>query len=106
MENIGLKIKITLKRMKITQKEFSERLGIPKSSLSAYLSGTREIPFRVLVMMCRELNLDLNAMFNISNDNVLIEADEMAIIKSFRNIKKKDRTIVAQSIINMLNRMK
>ena len=105
-EKIGLTIKLILKRMGISQKKFAKTLGIPASSLSAYLNDKREMPARILIQASKELKLDLNALFHVPSDNVMTDPDEIEIVMAIRRLEKKDKAIVTRSVSNLLNRIK
>lgn len=104
MENnnkIGLVIKSIIKKRGITQKHLSERLDIPQTTISGYLSGNRTIPYDVVVRMAKVLNLDLNMLFNIQSDYVMNE-DEHTLIVKIRELNEEQRQSLYYHIIGII----
>ena len=67
------------------------------------MNDRREIPFTLVTHIARELHLDLNAMFHIKTDEVMNDEAEANIIASFRKVKDKDKTNIANHIISLLS---
>lgn len=69
MQNIdfGNKLQILRKKMKLSQKEFAEFLGIPQPSMSAYENGRNSPTMEVLINIAQKCNVSLDWLCGISS---------------------------------------
>lgn len=75
MATVREKIFLRMKELGVKQVELSEKVGVKTQNISAYLKGTRTIPFDALEKICMVLGLTLgstDAVYNHTNhtDNV------------------------------------
>lgn len=55
---IGERIKAVRKSLKISQREFAERIGIAQNTVASYETGLREPSNQVILAICREFGVD------------------------------------------------
>lgn len=71
MVDLGGRIKQLRQEQKMTQVEFAERLGVTKSTVSAYESGTRQPSYEVLLKMARIFKVSTDLLLGHGEKNVL-----------------------------------
>lgn len=83
------KINEVMKRKDITRVELAEKLDLNKYTLGNYLLKHRTLPFEIAIMLAKELDIDINRLYGLSNyplDKDLFEA--------YQEFKKKADKIV------------
>lgn len=95
--DLGDKLKDLRVCKKMTQKELSNRLGVSKSVISSYESGTRFPSYDVLIKIAQIFNVSTDYLLGLEKKRVLdisdltnieIEAIEK-IIEAFRDNKSR-----------------
>lgn len=73
MATIREKIFLRMKELGVKQNELSEKVGLKNQNLSAYLRGTRKIPFEALEKTCMALGLTLGSVDKVYNSKKEVE---------------------------------
>ncbi|NLY48413.1 MAG: helix-turn-helix transcriptional regulator [Clostridiales bacterium] len=76
MVNLGEKLKALRKSNNMTQKDLADRIGVSKSIISSYESGTRYPSYDVLVKMARIFHVSTDYLFGLEKKKVL-DASEL-----------------------------
>lgn len=97
---IDFKIKTILENKSISQTKFAKKVGIPRSSMNAYLNDTTDIPYTVLSKMVYELQLDFNSL---TETGFYLEPYEKAIIKTLRELPSEDRDDTSEFVCDIIN---
>lgn len=81
------------KRNNLTQQELADRVGLTKTSISCYESGTRTPTLDTLIDLANELNVDVNYFlgteeYMVASDDesfgINLAKDEIELIKELR----------------------
>lgn len=67
MATVREKIFLRMKELGVKQVELSEKVGVKTQNISAYLKGTRTIPFDALEKICMVLGLTLGSTDAVYN---------------------------------------
>jgi len=81
-----------LKRMKLTQKELSEKTGIPQSYLSQILNGEKPFSVDHIIKFCKTCNVNLNWLLIGSQGNMFLDSD---------SLPKKDKDKILNTLKDM-----
>lgn len=78
MDTIGTRIALVRKKLNLTQREFSLKLGLARNTIAAYETNIREPLHAVIVSICREYNINEEWLLNGTGDIFveLLEEDE------------------------------
>lgn len=71
--------------LKLTQKEFADRIGINRSHLACMENGSRVVVPRTVISICREFNVNEEWLVNGEGD---VFIDEVANLKVKEEIKQ------------------
>lgn len=97
LPEIGIQIKELRKQHNLTQKELAERLGVSKSVVSSYETGTHFPPYDILLKAARLFHVSTDYLLGLSG-NCIIDADGltetqikavMAIVDELREANKE-----------------
>lgn len=100
------------KSMGLTQKEFSELIGVSKNALQRYEAGLREPSPVMMYKICKNLDLDICEVFEIEDvkdleiPSILIDKtlnDKISEIKSEETSKDLNKLIYNKGYIDALN---
>ncbi|MDD6224485.1 MAG: helix-turn-helix transcriptional regulator [bacterium] len=89
----GKRLREVRKRQSLTQQELADRIGVTKTSISCYESGTRTPTLETLIDLANELNVEITYFLGAeeyhiaSNDyqfGINLARDEITLIKEFR----------------------
>lgn len=97
---IGIKLKAILENKSISQTKFAKQVGIPRSSMNAYLNDITDIPFTVLSKMVSELQLDFNSL---TETGFYLETYEQSIIKAIRQLPHEEREDTSRFVCDIIN---
>ena len=97
-------IKRKLEDRNLRQKEYAKKLHMNPSTLSNYITGTREMSYEVISIIAEDLDLDLNYIFKYSEiQNYSLDDEEVEFILSLCSLKKRDRKEIFNSIKTLLD---
>ena len=118
MMNINERIKILRKKLKLTQSEFAERIGITESAVCNYETGKRAISDQTIKSICREFNVnvlwlekDEGEMFLPEPEGLLDELKtqynlndtEIKILQNYLELSEKDRATFIELMKKIFN---
>lgn len=95
----------------IKQKQMAKDLGIQYSTFNNYVCNTREPDFETMIRIFRYLDIDLNAVFQLTpnDNNYSITKDEARLLKIYRSVPpnmKKRMIAINDNIANIANMTK
>lgn len=77
------RFKIIREHLKLTQKEFSEKIGFAQTSYSQIENGVRNVTERIIKLICQEFNVNeewlrygIGDMFSIKPENIIEELEK------------------------------
>jgi Predicted transcriptional regulators len=98
IEYFGDKLKSLRKSKKITQADLAERLGISKSSVTAYEQSKVYPSLEVLAKICESLDTSADYLMGISDElpiklsTVGLSDEEMRLLLQFLNLMEQNRS--------------
>lgn len=97
-------IKRKLGNKDIRQKDYAKQYNLNESTLSNYINGKREMPYDILSLIAKDLDLDLNYIFKSSEmQKYSFDDEEVEFILSLRSIEVRDRKELFNSIKALVN---
>lgn len=95
-------IKKILNRKRISQNELARRVGSNSSSMSHYLNGVSEMPLSIGVAIAKELHIDLNNIYELDSNKIIIDEVEAELLEILRTVPLKNRRVVVRSFKNLI----
>lgn len=83
------KIQVIMNRKGITRIDLAKRVNISNQTLGRYLLKQRTMPFEVGVLIAKELDIDLNSLFELK-ENPFNEDEYLEYLK-FKELFNKKR---------------
>lgn len=74
--NIGRRLQETRIQSKITQKQMSEKLGIPEDSIEKIENGIVNLELKRFIEICEFLNISVYDVLNNKNENIIRYMDK------------------------------
>lgn len=105
----GKRLREVRKNQGLTQKQLADKLGLTKTSISCYESGTRTPTLDTLIDLANELGIELSYFLGTENYYVASDStsyginlakDEMDLIKELRN-----HTVIYKKLLDDPKRM-
>lgn len=90
----GKRLRETRKSNHLTQEQLAKRIGVTKTSISCYESGSRTPTLETLIDLANELNVELTYFlgvdeYRVASDDISfginLAKDEIVLIKELRN---------------------
>lgn len=109
-QRIGNAIQKALKRKGMTQEQLGKLIGTTQRSISAYVRGEQQPSLETLVMICQQLDLNLNQVLHIQNSTYpyrLIEReDERDYMQVYDEVpkEKKDAFLIVVKTLKDLTK--
>ncbi|MCQ4922963.1 helix-turn-helix domain-containing protein [Tissierella carlieri] len=91
MKNIGERIKKIRKSIKMSQIEFSKKIGISQGTLSEIENGNNNPSIETLIKIKEMTNLDIDEIIYGKNNNKNLEDEEINIINKYRKLDDRDK---------------
>ncbi len=90
-ENIQKNISFYRKKLKMTQKELAEVLGITAAAISSWECGNNSPDIDTLCAICNALNVGLYEICGISADNTGMSSEENNLLNTYRLLNEDGR---------------
>lgn len=100
MVDLGGKIKQLRQQQRMTQVEFADRLGVTKSTVSAYEGGNRQPSYEVLLKMARIFKVSTDYLLGQSekNDSMIntagLTSEQICLLQNLIETFRKDNAIL------------
>lgn len=90
-ERFGNLVRYHLQLQNMTQTELGDRTGLTQRSISAYIHAKQQPSLSVVYSICKELNIDVNEVFGLSNvSEGSLSKNELKIIEHYRSLEISD----------------
>ena len=102
--DVALRIRDLMTDRDIKGKTLAQALGLPQSTLSGYLCGSRSIPYDVLVQIADYLQISTDYLLgrtDIPDLPLLLTKPERRLILDLRTLNPDQKAIAAQNILFM-----
>lgn len=89
---------------RLTQEQLAQKIGVAKSTLSGYESGSREPSVATVAKLLQTLQVDANFLYQ--DEMVDMSGFEMLHIEKYRNLDRHGRELVDMVLDKELQRVK
>ena len=99
--NISERIHNIIDDRDMKQRTLADKLDIPYSTLSGYMTGSNRFPLDVIVKIAQELNVTADYLLGLADDPerpVKLSQSEQRMIAAYRTLSRDQRELIAQNI--------
>lgn len=85
----------------MSQKELAQKLNIAPTTLSGYITNSREPDFATLKKIASILNVSIDYLFNYTNvadDGTQLSKQENSMLHKFRALKPEQKELITEQI--------
>ncbi|MDD5868314.1 MAG: helix-turn-helix transcriptional regulator [Succinatimonas sp.] len=98
---LGIKLVKLLKNIKMTQKDFANKLDVTESALSRYIKGDREPRMELLIKMANELGTTVDYLLDNENNDDSFPQIESLIARNASNLTPEQKQKLLKILINI-----
>lgn len=92
-ETIAKNILFYRKKLKLSQKELAQRIGVNNSAISNWENGINSIDIETLFKVCKTLNISIDTVFGVDKESE-ITPHEQATIDKYRDTDEPGKEVV------------
>ena len=104
VNNVNERIKQLRKRLKLTQTEFGEQIGVKGNTITGYEKGIRNPTDAIILSICREFNVDEEWLRTGEGEMFVIQSNEEEIAAFLGDVLSEEgETYKKQLILALAN---
>ena len=104
VNNVNERIKQLRKRLKLTQTEFGEQIGVKGNTITGYEKGIRNPTDAIILSICREFNVDEEWLRTGKGEMFVIQSNEEEIAAFLGDVLSEEgETYKKQLILALAN---
>lgn len=99
--NISERIHNIIDDRDMKQRALADRLDIPYSTLSGYMTGSNRFPLDIIVKIAQELNVTTDYLLGLVEDSerpLKLNQSEQKMVSAYRTLSRDQRELIAQNI--------
>ena len=102
--NISERIHNIIDDRDMKQRTLADRLDIPYSTLSGYMTGSNRFPLDIIVKIANELNVTTDYLLGLVEEPerpLKLSLSEQKMVAAYRTLSRDQRELIAQNILFM-----
>lgn len=99
--NISERIHNIIDDRDMKQRTLADKLDIPYSTLSGYMTGSNRFPLDIIVKIAQELNVTSDYLLSLVDEPerpLKLSQSEQRMIAAYRTLSRDQRELIAQNI--------
>lgn len=99
--NISERIHNIIDDRDMKQRTLADKLDIPYSTLSGYMTGSNRFPLDIIVKIAQELNVTTDYLLGLVDEPerpLKLSQSEQRMVTAYRTLSRDQRELIAQNI--------